>query len=384
MGKTEQVGFSGFDAVFENLGHKVIESDVASLGTTEKDKDDDNGVVDLSLGKKQENDTPIDPDDLEAKSIDDIKFNPKVDNDDEPGPSKKSKESDDDDSATDIDSLESENVAGFFDAFAETLGWEIDEDAKPKSVEGLVDYIKNVVEENSTPQYANDDVAAIDEFVRNGGNITDFINSYNSVSDYSNIDLNDEDDQKRVVKDYLKHTGLSDTQINRKISKYEDAGLLEDEAEEALDFMKEIKEKEHKQLLKDQEKQASQQKEEQQKFYKTVVSEIENLKDVRGIPVKKEDVKALQEYLFKVEGDGKTKYQKDYSKSVKNLIESAYFTMKGDALINSARQTGETSAVRKLKQTLTSTKINGSKQSMNDNGSTPVWAIGSFLRKPTN
>ena len=91
-----------------------------------------------------------------------------------------------------------------------------------------------------------------------------------------------------------------------------------------------------------------------------------------------------ENYIFKVEADGTTKYQKDYSKSVKNLIESAYFTMKGDKLINSAKAAGETTAVKKLKNTLASTKKGGSKQTINNRTATPLWELTSKqLRKPS-
>jgi hypothetical protein len=124
--------------------------------------------------------------------------------------------------------------------------------------------------------------------------------------------------------------------------------------------------------------------EEQQRFYNNVVNEVEALTDVRGIKIPKQDKQALMEYIFKVESDGRTKYQKDYAKSTKNLIESAYFTMKGDALISSARQSGETSAVEKLKKTLNSTRVTGSKQTINNRSAQPLWSVASsqLLRRP--
>lgn len=58
-------------------------------------------------------------------------------------------------------------------------------------------------------------------------------------------------------------------------------------------------------------------------------------------------------YLFKADANGQTQYQKDWSKNIsKNLIESAYFMMKGDVLLKSASRSGETSAVSRLRNTL--------------------------------
>ena len=55
-------------------------------------------------------------------------------------------------------------------------------------------------------------------------------------------------------------------------------------------------------------------------FYNNVIGEIEALTDIRGIKIPKQDKQTLMEYIFKVETDGRTKYQKDYAKSTKNLI----------------------------------------------------------------
>lgn len=413
MGKTKEgmTTFGGFESVFESLGHE--KTDIIPNLTPDVDiKDDDDNAepVDLSLGKKKANKSKDDdnaffnPDMLEKTSSedDDDDFIPEqfrnddTDDDDEPDEVKptKTKKKNEPEETTDTEDTDSDtdgpnenetsNVHGFFDAFAESLGWEVEDDEKPNSVEELVAYVQKTVEENSQPQYATEEIAELNEFVKNGGDIAEYIAGANEIRDYKNLDITDENNQKRIVKEYLQYTGLNENQISRKISKYEDAGLLEDEAEEALEYLQEVKAEEQKQLLVQQQKQAQAYKEEQQKFYTNVVTEIESLKDIRGINIPKEDKKVLRDYLFKVEGDGKTKYQKDYSKSVKNLIESAYFTMKGDTLIKSAQKTGETSAVKKLKQTLNSTKVGSSKHGMDNEAPAPVWSMSSYLRKPTN
>ena len=59
--------------------------------------------------------------------------------------------------------------------------------------------------------------------------------------DLDNFDIEDEGNQKIIVRELLKEKGFSNKQIEKKISKYEDAGLLEDEAEDALEDLKEIR-----------------------------------------------------------------------------------------------------------------------------------------------
>ena len=268
---------------------------------------------------------------------------------------------------------DSEPISLLFDAISESMEWEdIDEDKKPKTPEELVSYLKDVVEKSSVPQYASDEMKELDEFVRNGGNLYDYI-SMTSEIDYDSLDMSNEDVQKNVIKEFLTKKGFSEYAITRKIEKYEDAEILEDEATDAVEFLKEIAEEEKKALLENQKNFAEEQKREQQKFYTSVVQEIETLKDIRGIKIPQEDKKALADYLFTIEKDGKTKYQKDYAKSPKNIIESAYFTMKGDALINFAKKSGETSATDKFKAAIKSNKIGGSKQSITTGPARPLW-----------
>lgn len=269
---------------------------------------------------------------------------------------------------------ESELVTNFFDAFAEKLGWDFDEgEDKPKTVDEMIDYFKDVVEENSTPEYASDEVAELDEFVRNGGNINDYFRIDKAIN-LDNLDLQDETTQKYVISSLLEAKGFSDKQIDKKLNKYEEAGILQDEAEDAIDDLKEIRQQQKEQLLTQQKQQYQQALEQQRNFYNTVVDEIKSLKDIRGIAIPENDRRALVDYILKPEADGRTKYQKDYAKGgVKNLIESAYFTMYGDKLLNSAKRQGNNSAVDRFRRSLKSTISTKSKLAQASSSDDPIW-----------
>ena len=160
-----------------------------------------------------------------------------------------------------------------------------------------------------------------------------------------------EDNQKAVIKDLLKYNGYSDEQINNKLARYEEADMLYDESQDALDRLKTIRKQEFEQNQKQQEELAKAQREQQEQFFNTVTTDINQLDSIRGIQIPKADRKALYDYIFKVDKDGVSQYQKDFNKNLsKNLIESAYFTMKGDALVSDAKRTGETSAAEKLRK----------------------------------
>ena len=174
---------------------------------------------------------------------------------------------------------------------------------------------------------------------------------------------------------WLKEKGFSSKQIEKKISKYEDAGLLEDEAQDAIEDLKEIREQKKEQLLKEQEKAHKQYQEQQRAFYTNVVDEIKGLKNIRGIAIPEKDKKVLIDYILKPDADGRTKYQKDYAKGgVKNLIESAYFTMNADKLLEAAKREGNNKAVERFRNSLKSTSVSSkSKQAQTSSNDESIW-----------
>lgn len=273
------------------------------------------------------------------------------------------------------DNNEENVVTNFFDAMAEKLNWEFEEDEdKPKSVDELINYFQNVIEENSKPEYSSEEVEALDNFVKQGGDLKKYL-TIDAELDLDDIDIEDETNQKLVVKQLLKEKGFSTKKIDKLVSRYEEAGLLEDEAQDALEDLKEIKEEKKKQLLEDQKKAYREQIQRQQQFYDNVVSEIKGLKNIRGITVPEKDKKVLMDYILKPDTDGKTKYQKDYAKGgVKNLIESAYFTMNADKLIEAAKREGNNSAIDKFRRSLKSSSITTkSRKQATSSDDDPIW-----------
>lgn len=273
---------------------------------------------------------------------------------------------------------EEEVIVGFFDSLASQLGWDdVEDDEKPKTAEDLIEYFKEVIEENSTPQYASEEVQKLDEFVRNGGDLKDYY-SIDADLDLDDIEIEDNEmNQKLVIKEFLKEKGFSSKQIEKKLTKYDEAGLLEDEATDALEALREIREDRKEQLLANQQKQAEMAEKQQQEFFTNVVSEIKGMNSIYGIDIPEKDKRALLEYIFKADANGVTKYQKDYAKSLKNLITSAYFTMKGDSLIDIAKKKGKKDAIDTFKSSLTKNKgVNPkSKRQVINNNDSSVWDV---------
>lgn len=287
-------------------------------------------------------------------------------------------ESEDKEDNEDVEDTETETkqVTALFDAIAEELNWEFsdeEKEEKPKTVEELVKYFKEVIEEQSVPEYASEDVAKLDEFVRNGGKLEDYFSITPDI-DFDNIDMEEENNQKLVLRELLARKGYSDKQINKKIERFEDAGVLEDEAKDAIEELQELDAKAKEELLEEQRIKKQQLVERQQKFFDDVVGEIKSLDNIRGIKIPAKDKKELLAYIFKADANGKTQYQKDYSKSVKNLIESAYFTMRGDMLLDAAKKQGTSSAIQNLKNSLRSTSISKGTKRVNTNPSNSIFS----------
>ena len=352
--------------IIDGASEELTEEELEAL--TKKGKGSSNDDKDAKQDKKEDKDNKQDPDDDSSKDDKDNK-NDKVD----------------DDTVIDTDNqadddTEDNAVATFFEALSDKMGWELDEDEEiPQTPEELVEYFQEVIEENSVPQYASEEVEALDKFVKNGGNLKDYF-QIDGELDLEDFEIEDNEvNQKLVIKEFLKEKGFSSKQIDKKLTKYEDAGLLEDEATDALEALRDIREQKKQQLLEQQEKSANELKKRQQEYFNSVVTEIKGMDNIRGIKIPQKDKQALLEYIFKPTADGKTQYQKDYSKSVKNLLESAYFTMKGDTLLKAAKSEGSTAAINKFKNSLSKTGVSRKTRRQDNTSTESMW--DSFARQ---
>lgn len=387
---------NGFEAILESLNPNVGANKTKEIDNIDNEFDAVEELTDEELealrgktSKKSTNnkeDEEEEEDDVDDKGEedDDIETN-------EPSKTKKSskkttktdkdndtvdEKGEEDDIDPDDGTTSEELIVNFFDSLSEQLGWsDVEDEDKPKTAEDLIEYFKDVIEENSVPQYASEEVEKLDEFVRNGGNLKDYF-SIDADIDLDNIEVEDNEiNQKLVIKEFLKEKGLSAKLIDKKITKYEDAGILEDEAVDALEALKDIKAERKEKLLEEQQKSAREAQKQQQTFFNNVVSEIKGMDSIYGIEIPEKDKRALLEYIFKPDAEGVTKYQKDYAKSLKNLITSAYFTMKGDSLITIAKQKGKKDALDNFKNSLRGSGVTkkSRRQVINNDSTSTIW-----------
>jgi len=317
-------------------------------GTTDKDKDDTDD-------SKQENLDNQDKD-VEEQNTDDI---------------------------SDLEEVEPEVAAYLQEKLYDELGFDFKEGEKKfESVKDVANFIREVVEENSIPNFANTEVQKLNDYVTNGGKIEKYFeNIYTDGIDVNSIDIDQESNQRAVLKEQLKLQGFSQNRIDSKLKRAEETGILKEEAEDAVEFVKKYREENSEKLLGEQQKVKEVAEKQQQKFYDDVVSNIEGRKDIMGSNLSNSDKKKAVEYIFRADKEGRTQFQKD-TMSPEDFVEIALIKMKQDSLIKNITRRAESQAARNLKDKLrTKTKyaknsgeINTEVNSNNDD------ALGAFSR----
>ena len=278
-----------------------------------------------------------------------------------------------------------EDIAKYLKEELETnLGWEIPEEYDIKSVEDVVGFMKELVTEASQPAYANEEVKAYDEFVKNGGSLRDFYhNTVEGKVNTEEVDINNEFNQKIILREHLSNQGHTEAQIDRRLTRYDEAGVLDAEATDALEMLKEHNERQSLKLLSHQKNESERIQNEQLSFITDVEDSVKGLESIRGIKISEKDRKDLVDYILKTDTSGSTQYQKDYMANIGNLVESAYFTKNGQALIDKSKKQGQTEAYRSLHQKLKTNKGNKGKTSesrdYSDSASSDLSLLGKQL-----
>lgn len=369
--KNDNLNLGGFSAVFGTLSPNSTVTTASSDDTPVKD----DPIVEPLDDDVTEGDDGTIIDDTDDEGV---KYTPPA----IPAFDPNGKNEPDDD--FDLADAEPEIVSYLQSELFTKFGFEMGDDDKFESVDDVVNFVKEVIDENSNNAFANDEIRKINDFVSKGGSLDRYLKEAVGEMGLDDINLENENVQRDLVREHLESKGYSASRIERMISRYEDAGTLYEEAEDALELVKEQREKASERLLEEQTKQAEAQKKAQLDFVKNVETSIKELDNIRGIPITQKEKKELMDYIFKTSSDGTTAYQRDYMKSVNNLVESAYFTKKGGALVDKIQRKSTSDAAKNLRMKLAEKGKRGKNQEpgrgMSDDS---VWSLAStMLRKP--
>lgn len=218
------------------------------------------------------------------------------------------------------------------------------------------------------------------DFIEKGGNAADYI-ELNAQSDYSNVDLESDDNKKAVISAFYKDKGFSDKKIQKLIENAEDMEELSEEATEAQSYFKEKKEGAKEKLIAQQALEAEQRENQQQTFITNIEDYIKTNDEVSDFPLKTEAQKQeIKEYMFKKnvpykQADGsvvkisqymadKMKKNSDEKSKLKDIVFDALYTKHGSAPIKkktlSDRNRKLADLAKQHKNKNTSAKLSGS------------------------
>jgi len=269
MAKKKNTIPNGFEDVLGNIygnteqGEGVTDMNTLLEGDTEIPFEDEEDKKEPPVNTEDGNKT----DDTNSSANEDNSEIPEdiINNDNnKQTPEDNTQDTEEDTEPSDADVIEAQQVGLLFDAIGQSLGWnmdDIDEKDRPLTVDDLTNYFAETVKQNSVPEYADDRIRELDEYVKNGGKFEDFYQKQSNNLTLDNIDMEDEVNQKAVIRELLKHSNYTEEQINKKISRYEDADMLYEESEDALERLKQIRQKEIEDAAAQQEEYARRQQE---------------------------------------------------------------------------------------------------------------------------
>ena len=213
-----------------------------------------------------------------------------------------------------------------------------------------------------------DEIKYLLENYEAGVNMYDLLNigateqSYEKITEDSlkdNLGL-----QKMLVKDLLAKSGWSEERIARKLERYEDTGVLQDEAEDALASLKEIQVQEKENLIKTQKEEQKQRVQAHEQWLVELKDHIGKKEEILpGFKLSPKDKDNLYKGITKLDRQGKNEIMRLREKDPEFDLKIAYLAtvLKWD--FSAFERQSTTKSTRKLADAIKSTKKTGSRPS---------------------
>ena len=275
---------------------------------------------------------------------------------------------------TDDEEVEEEKDDSVVGQILSTLGYEVDEKYED-TTEGLISLTKDmgsqIAEERLKELFDQHPLVGQHlNYVLNGGQSQDFMAANDPRSDFSKMEIGDEDvqAQKYVLSEYFKMKGHDDNFIKELLEDYQDNGKLKSKADIAKESLVKAQEDYKVQMVKQQQEQQKQYYAEQKKFWDGVYTTIDESKEFKGITIPEREKNKFFDYLSKpVTKEGYTQRDVDHSEAdmdVKLAID--YLMYKGFKLDKLIDKKARTKSTQRLKD-----KIKGHQESVKSARKTP-------------
>ena len=201
-----------------------------------------------------------------------------------------------------------------------------------------------------------------------GVNMYDLINMDANQKSYENINTESLKEntslQKILVKDLLSKSGWSEERITRKLERYEDTGVLYEEAEDALASLKDIQKTEKENLIKNQKEEQKQRIQAHEQWLGDLKDHIGKKEEILpGFQLSPKDKDNLYKGITKLDKNGKNEIMRMREKDPEFDLKIAYLAtvLKWD--FSAFERQSTTKSTRKLADAIKSTKKTGSRPS---------------------
>lgn len=187
-----------------------------------------------------------------------------------------------------------------------------DEESFEDSEEGLKKLMSSTVEREveNYKRSLPEEVHKLVEFVEAGGNPKQFLDAYYNTTSWNEFEIEDENDAKTVLKEYLKAQGEDDDDINETIDTYEVSGILEKKAKTYLNKLQQAEKSYQEQLVEQQKRYDAEQRALAKKQYEEFKESLYKKDEIQGFKLTPKMKDNLWNFIMKPDKEGKTGLQK--------------------------------------------------------------------------
>lgn len=185
---------------------------------------------------------------------------------------------------------EEEGEVKVIEALQSQTGIETDKEYDD-TLEGVAEFINDATEERANQQINQvfeqlpEDVQTYMNFRANGGQPEEFMQTFNSNWQETELSEDDTQQHEQIVRNRLREEGWDDDDIEEAVEDYKSSGVLYNEAKRSLNRLQEIEEQRQEQLVEQQEQQAQKQQEQIEEVWNEIETTLEERSELNGIPV---------------------------------------------------------------------------------------------------
>jgi len=123
------------------------------------------------------------------------------------------------------------------------------------------------------------------DFMSKGGDPKEFVNVYYNQGSYKNVNLDNEETQKAIIRDGLKLAGWDEDSIEDEVKDAEDLGKLETKSKMFLTKLQKAEDEQKAELIKNQEAIRNNQVKQQEEYWNNLKSELDKKTEINGFPL---------------------------------------------------------------------------------------------------